>query len=139
MIQGMRDSEASLLFSCFQVRRSCKEIIVYGTGEESENRLHLIIEGKVSAISHSPDIYSILGAGDVYGLFSFLDENRPHSASVKVLEDIITLTLDRSYFDLLTVEEPQTARQLFHFMFKLLSRTSLKQVIEYSEACKYHA
>ncbi len=127
---GMRESMA--LFSCFQPARAKKGEVIYRAGDESDHTMRLIVEGEVAVASASQDIYARLGAGDVFGLFSFLDEERPHSATVTAAADLTLLTITRDYFNAITVEDPVLGHELLRFMFRLLSRMALKLESEYA-------
>ncbi|MDX8401712.1 MAG: cyclic nucleotide-binding domain-containing protein [Mariprofundaceae bacterium] len=127
---GMRESMT--LFSCFQTVRVKKGEVLYRAGEVSDNTMRLIVEGEVAVASANQDIYARLGAGDVFGLFSFLDENRPHSATVTAASDLTLLAISRDYFNAITVEDPVLGHELLRFMFRLLSRMALKLESEYA-------
>ncbi|MDX8388736.1 MAG: cyclic nucleotide-binding domain-containing protein, partial [Ghiorsea sp.] len=91
-----------------------------------------ILEGKVNVKSESGYKFSSLRKGDVFGLFSFLDENRKHSATLTVERDTVALTLDRAYFDLISLEEPKLGQQLMRFMFSLMSKKASELEVEYA-------
>ena len=129
--QELEVNDAMALFSCFEERHVNKGEILYEAGTQSERMMYLLLEGSVSVRDASGNIYSTLKAGDVFGLFSFLEE-RPHSATVVTQSDSAVLTLKRAYFDLITIEDPILGNRLLRFMFRLLSRTSLKLEVEYA-------
>ncbi|MDQ6973089.1 MAG: Crp/Fnr family transcriptional regulator, partial [Mariprofundaceae bacterium] len=62
---------------------------------------------------------------------------RPHSVTVTAQEELTVLSLKRSYFDLITLEDPLLGNQLLRFMFRLLSRISLKHEVEYAALREY--
>jgi len=128
--------DAMEVFSCFEEASKKRNEVLYSAGGVSERCVYMILEGHVSVSDVSGNVFSTLQAGDVFGLFSFLD-NRQHSATVKALDDLTLLSLKRSYFDLITLEDPQLGFQLLKFMFRLLSRMSLKLEIEYSALRHY--
>jgi len=78
-----------------------------------------------------------LETGDVFGLFSFLDEDRLHSGTVKAESDMVLLCIKRDYFNLLTIEDAPLGNLLLRLMFRLLSRMSLKMENEYAAMHHY--
>jgi len=134
--QELEVNDAMALFSCFEEQHVRKGEILYEAGTESERTMYLLLAGNVSVRDASGNIYSTLKSGDVFGLFSFL-ENRPHSATVTVQDDLVALTLKRTYFNLITLEDPVMGHQLLRFMFRLLSRMSLNLEIEYAALRDY--
>lgn len=130
--QELESRETMLLFSCFDVRTYPADAVIYEANTTSENTVHLILNGTVSVSSPTNDIYTHLKAGDVFGLFSFLDEQRLHSASVRTKDDVTLLTINRAYFNVITLEDPTLGNQMLRFMFRLLSRMSLKLESEYA-------
>ncbi len=134
--QELDVNDAMALFSCFEEQYIQKGEILYEVGTQSERTMYLLLAGQVSVRDASGNIYSTLKAGDVFGLFSFL-ENRPHSATVTTQDDLIALTLKRAYFNLITLEDPVLGHQLLRFMFRLLSRMSLALEVEYAALRDY--
>ncbi|MDX8396045.1 MAG: cyclic nucleotide-binding domain-containing protein [Mariprofundaceae bacterium] len=133
----LNDIEAMSLFSCMGPRQFPIGETIYQAGEASKQEVFLILEGKVSATDRSGHQFCQLRAGDVFGLFSFLDEGRCHSATLKTETDTVVLTIDRSYFDMITLEDPSLGNQLLRFMFRLLSRMALKTEVEYANIHGY--
>jgi len=129
--QELGASECRLLFMCFEERAIKQGTVIYRAGEASGNVMHLILDGSVSVSDVSRRIYTSLRAGDVFGLFSFLDQDRPHSATVRAESSLTVLTINREYFDVITLEHPTLGNQLLQFMFRLLSRMALKLEVEY--------
>lgn len=128
--------DAMALFSCFEEQHLQKSKIFYKAGTESERTMYLLLAGNVSVRDASGNIYSTLKPGDVFGLFSFL-ENRPHSATVTAQDDLVVMSLKRIYFNLITLEDPVMGHQLLSFMFRLLSRMSLNLEVEYAALRDY--
>ncbi|WP_018295376.1 Crp/Fnr family transcriptional regulator [Mariprofundus ferrooxydans] len=135
--ESMGGRESMMLFSCLDVVSVAAGETIYEAGEVSDQTMRLVIEGRVSVISPSLDTYTELGAGDTFGLFSFLDEDRPHSASLKAISNVTLLTLNRDYFNVITLEDPVMGNHLLRFMFRLLSRMSLKLETEYAAIHNY--
>jgi len=129
--------ESMLLFSCFEQREILQGTTIYQAGESSERTMHLILDGEVIVSHADGEEYERLGNGDIFGLFSFLDEARPHSATIKANCDVALLRLSRSYFDVITLEDPLLGGELLRFMFRLLSRMALKLEVEYAVLRQY--
>ncbi len=132
-----REHESKLLFSCFEVSHVEAGEVFYESNTASDNRVRLIVDGEVSCTSPLQDTYIQLASGDVFGLFSFLDEGRMHSATLRAESDVVLLTISREYFNLITVEDPVLGNHLLRFMFLLLSRMSLKLENEYAAIHHY--
>ncbi|MDX8406566.1 MAG: cyclic nucleotide-binding domain-containing protein [Mariprofundus sp.] len=125
--------ESLLLFSCLDTVILKQGDIIYQAGSASDNTMRLVIEGRVSVHHPSQNRDIELGTGDTFGLFSFLDEERLHSASLRAVTDVTLLTLNRDYFNLITLEDPALGNHMLRFMFRLLSRMALKLETEYAE------
>jgi len=134
--QELEVNDAMALFSCFEEQHINKSEILYETGTQSERTIYILLTGNVSVRDASGNIYSTLRPGDVFGLFSFL-EDRPHSATVIAQDDLVAMTLKRTYFDLITLEDPVLGYQLLRFMFRLLSRMALNLEVEYAALRDY--
>lgn len=128
----MNYKQAMLLFSCMRERQFRAGELIYRAGEASGQEVYLILDGKLSAMDPSEHVYGMLQKGDVFGLFSFLDEERLHSATIRAETDATALVIDRPYFDVVTLEDPALGNQLLRFMFRLLSRMALKLEVEYA-------
>jgi len=135
--ESLGPRERMMLFSCLDMVTVASGETIYAAGAASDHTMRLIIEGRVSVIHPSWDVYIELGAGDTFGLFSFLDEERPHSASLLAISDVTLLTLNREYFNVITLEDPALGNHLLRFMFRLLSRMSLKLETEYAAMHHY--
>jgi len=133
----MQLEESMQLFSCFDVVRGERDEVIYAAGSESDKTMRLIVSGSVTVSSPSYGIYSHLGPGDVFSLFSFLDESRLHSATVTVEQDCKLLCMHREYFNLITVEDAGLGNLMLRFMFRLLSQMSLKMESEYAAIHHY--
>jgi CRP-like cAMP-binding protein len=129
----LQSDECMHLFSCFQVQRIDAGEVIYEEATASDHTLRLVVEGEasVSVADASTGVYTRLGAGDVFGLFSFLDASRPHSATLTAESDVVLLTINREYFNLITCEDPKLGNKMLRFMFQLLSQTALKLESEY--------
>lgn len=134
--QELDSRDAMVLFSCFEERQIKQGNVIYEAGTSSEREMYLILEGQVSVSDASGNIYATLAPGDVFGLFSFLEE-RPHSATIVAKQDVTALTITRPYFDAITCEDPLLGNQLLRFMFRLLTRMSLKLEVEYAALRDY--
>jgi len=134
--QELEVNDAMALFSCFEEQHINKGGILYEAGTQSERTMYILLAGNVSVRDASGNIYSTLKPGNVFGLFSFL-EDRPHSATVTAQDDLVAMTLKRTYFDLITLEDPAMGYLLLRFMFRLLSRMSLNLEVEYAALRDY--
>ena len=132
----MEVAEAMALFSCFEEEVVEAGRVLYEAGARSERVMRLILDGQAAVRDASGNIYATLKPGDVFGLFSFLDE-RPHSATVMARDELTTLTLRRSFFDVITLEDPLMGQQLLRFVFRLLSRMALNLEVEYAALRDY--
>lgn len=132
LIADLAHQDAMVLFSCMTRKTFAADAVIYQAGEEAEGRMYLILDGKVNVKSESGYQYSNLKQGGVFGLFSFLDEKRNHSATLTVERDVVALILDRTYFNLIALEEPKLGNQLMQFMFSLLSKKASELEVEYS-------
>ncbi len=132
LIKEMSEEHAMLLFACMKEKRFEAGEVVYQAGTAAEGEMYLILDGKVGVEDESGYRYDNLRVGGVFGLFSFLDDKRNHSATIKAEKDTVVLSLERSYFDLIALEEPKLGQQLMYFMFRLLSEKALKVEVEYA-------
>jgi len=130
--QHMQLDESMQLFSSLDVEKHASGDVIYTAGSETDKTMRLIVNGSVHVSSPLFDSYNSLKAGDVFGLFSFLDASRRHSATVTADEDITLLCINRDYFNLITVEDAALGNLLLRFMFRLLSQMSLKPESEYA-------
>ena len=129
----MKIEECMDLFGCFEVGQVAAGETIYEADTASDHTMRLIVDGtaSVSIAGSSSGVCSHLEAGDVFGLFSFLDEKRSHSATLMAETDVTLLAINREYFNLITLEEPELGQQMLRFMFHLLSQTALKLESEY--------
>jgi len=130
IVKDLRSRDRMYLFSCFEPRNIASGCEVYRAGQPSDQRMYLILDGKVS-VTADLDTYTTLQTGDVFGLFSFLDEQRPHCGTVRADTDLIVLTLDKSFFNEVVFKDPALGNQILNFLFRLLSRMALKLESEY--------
>lgn len=135
--EHMQVDDCMQMFYCFDVQTRDAGAVMYEAGTASDKTMRLIIEGKVEVSSPSFGVYESLAAGDVFGLFSFLDEERLHSATVTAVSDVTLLCMNRDCFNLLTVEDVKLGNLLLRSMFRLLSRMSLKMENEYAAMHHY--
>lgn len=132
LVSAMEPQAAMMIFSCMTKKTFTAETTIYEAGTYSVSQMYLLLDGKIKVKNESGYAYNSLGKGDVFGLFSFLDEDRKHSVTAKVETAATVLTLDRAYFDLICIEEPVLGNQLLRFMFRLLSDKALKFEVEYA-------
>ena len=132
LVADLAEKSAMVLFSCLTKRVFKDGKVIYRAGEASVGKMYLILDGKVQVNNESGYKFSSLRKGDVFGLFSFLDETRKHSATLVVEKEVTVLTLDRAYFDLIDMEEPKLGYELMRFMFRLLSKKASELEVEYA-------
>ena len=128
----LSDEESMQLFSSLESRCISAGGVIYQANSVSERTIYLITDGNASVSRPGHNIYGQLHAGDYFGLYSFLDEERQHAATIKAVTDLELLTINRVYFDLITLEEPQLGNQILRFMFHLLSSKTLEVGHEYA-------
>jgi len=129
--QELQDDECMLLYSCFDLQAISAGTLIYRADSPTDSTMHLILSGTVNVTNRDVGIDAQLADGEVFGLFSFLDHDRPHTASLTAASDVTLLCIDRHYFNLITIEDPSLGNLLLRFMFRLLSRMSLKMEHEY--------
>ncbi|OIQ00514.1 MAG: hypothetical protein AUK35_02835 [Zetaproteobacteria bacterium CG2_30_46_52] len=132
LVSEMDPKAAMMIFSCMTKKTFADDEVIYEAGTYSVSQMYLVLDGKINVKNESGYKYNSLRKGDVFGLFSFLDEDRKHSVTAKVETAATVLTLDRAYFDLICIEEPVLGNQLMRFMFRLLSEKALKFEVEYA-------
>ena len=137
LIAKMKKKHAMTLFSCMEREDYQIGEVIYEAGKASVGKMNLILDGKVNVKSESGYSFRKLGKGDVFGLFSFLDENRNHSVTLTVDKKTTVLSIERPYFNLIALEEPKLGNQLMHFMFGLLSRKASELEVEYAHMHKF--
>jgi len=111
--------------------------VIYCTGQASKGELSLITSGKVSALDANGHQYTTLSSGDVFGLFSFLDDERIHAATVQATTPLQVVRLSRISFDRIANDQPILENLLLRLMFKLLSKTTLNIEHEYAAIHEY--
>ena len=129
----LEEPEAIALFAGMETKTFTAGSTIYEADSESDQTMHLIINGEVSASTREENVYARLRAGDTFGLFSFLDEDRHHSATIRAITDVDALTIQREQFDLITMEEPMLANRMLRFMFHLVSQKALRLENEYAQ------
>jgi len=137
VVNNLSLEKAMQMFSCMHTRTFDAGETIYEAATASAQEMFLVVSGKVSASDRNGHRYAVLNSGDVFGVFSFLDEDRLHSATLKAEEELTVLCIDRPYFDVITLEEPALGNQLLRFMFSLLSKMALKLEHEYAAMHEY--
>ncbi len=132
MLEGMSHHQAMALFSCMKEETFHEHEVIYSAGTETAGKMYLIMHGRVRIADTSGHHYGALGQGDVFGLFSFLDDSRQHSATIQAESELTVLTIERGLFDLINLEDPKLGQHLMRFMFRLLSEKALKMETEYA-------
>ncbi|MDQ6990972.1 MAG: cyclic nucleotide-binding domain-containing protein [Mariprofundaceae bacterium] len=137
IVKDMKQDHAMMLFSSMKEERFHIHDTIYSAATETSGKMYLILDGHVNVADASGHHYGRLGSGSVFGLFSFLDDKRTHSATVQAESQVTVLTLERSYFNLIGLEDPKLAQHLMQFMFRLLSEQALKMETEYANIHQY--
>ncbi len=119
------------LFGCFDLIQVAAGATIYEAATTSDHTMRLILDGQARADAPQPGVTRLLVAGDVFGLFSFLDAQRAHSATLVAETRVTLLALNRHQFNLIAMEYPALGKQLMTFMFHLLSQTALRLESEY--------
>ena len=132
LVRGLSEEHALEIFCCMTRKFYQAGDVIYQAGRASDSEMFIILDGKVNVRNESGYKYTSLKTGEVFGLFSFLDEQRSHSATIVVEKDVTVLTMERAHFDLIAIEEPQLGNQLMRFMFSLLSKKALELEVEYA-------
>jgi len=132
LVNQMTEEHAKIIFTCMKEKHYQEGDVIYRAEEEADGEMYLILDGKVGVEGQNGYHYANLRAGDVFGLFSFLDDKRDHSATIRAEKDTTVLVLERNYFDLVALEDPKLGQYLMYFMFRLLSKKALKMEIEYA-------
>jgi len=142
--RNMDSDESMLLFSCLEEQRLPAGQVVCEANTPSDHTMKIIVDGTISGSSPYQEScplvhgsYIRLTSGDVFGLFSFLDEDRMHSATLRTESEVSLLIIERNHFDLIALEDPRLGHQLLRFMFHLLSNMSLKLESEYAAMHHY--
>lgn len=119
--------ETLLLYTCFEETDIKAGSMICWAGT-SDHVISVIVDGSVAVTTASSQMYRLLKAGDAFGLYSFLDDNRGHSVSAKAIDDVRLLTISREYLNLLTLENRHTGHQ----MMGLLSRMAMEMECKYA-------
>ena len=90
------------------------ESIVFGEGFEGHT-LYLIKSGEVQVTKKDPSgaeqVLALLKEGDIFGEMSFID-GRPHSATVKAVQNSELLQIEKGQFDKLVDKNPKAAYKI---------------------------
>jgi len=130
-IATLTEKEAMDLYACFSPVSYPADHLIYEAGTPTQGEMFLILQGRVEARSPSGRPYARLGGGDVFGLFSFLDPERHHSATIVTITPTDVLKLSRATFQALSIESSRIGLSLMMFMSKLLAKKVLQLENEY--------
>ena len=122
LFEGLDDSQLDAL-SMFTFNKTFKsgELIV----EEGHtgNGLYVIVSGNVEAIkgldTDRPQVLNRLGAGDVFGEMALLG-GWPRTASVRAVDDVECLGIDRWVFLAQLERQPQVGIKMLHILAQKL-------------------
>jgi len=135
--QNLTPINVKLIFKNMSYHSYLAGETLYTAGKTSQQELFLILSGHVSASDQNGYQYITLSSGEVFGLFSFLDEERFHSATIKAESDLQVMRLSRASFDRIANYQPMLESVILRFMFRLLSKTTLKIEHEYAAIHEY--
>jgi CRP-like cAMP-binding protein len=122
LFTGLDDSQLDAL-SAFTFNKSFKagELVV----EEGHtgNGLYVVVSGNVEVIkgleTDRPQVLNHLGAGDVFGEMALLGE-WPRTASVRAVDDVECLGIDRWVFLAQLERQPQVGIKMLHILAQKL-------------------
>ena len=122
LFTGLDDSQLDAL-SAFTFNKSFKpgELVV----EEGHtgNGLYVVVSGNVEVIkgleSDRPQVLNNLGAGDVFGEMALLGE-WPRTATVRAVDDVECLGIDRWVFLAQLERQPQVGIKMLHILAQKL-------------------
>ena len=83
LVSEMDPKAAMMIFSCMTKKTFADDEVIYEAGTYSVSQMYLVLDGKINVKNESGYKYNSLRKGDVFGLFSFLDEDRKHSVTAK--------------------------------------------------------
>jgi len=122
LFTGLDDSQLDAL-SAFTFNKNFKagELVV----EEGHtgNGLYVVVSGNVEVIkgleSDRPQVLNHLGAGDVFGEMALLGE-WPRTATVRAVDDVECLGIDRWVFLAQLERQPQVGIKMLHILAQKL-------------------
>jgi CRP-like cAMP-binding protein len=118
----LRDDEVRVVLSYTQARLYPRGELAIREGDR-ENSLFVITAGQFEVVKHTPygaRRTTVLQAGEIFGLQSFLD-HRPSSASVRAVDDSEVVVLSPNGFDRLRLAQPQLALRLVLHLARIVS------------------
>jgi CRP-like cAMP-binding protein len=122
LFTGLDDSQLDAL-SAFTFKKNFKpgELVV----EEGHtgNGLYVVVSGNVEVIkgleTDQPQVLNNLGAGDVFGEMALLGE-WPRTATVRAVDDVECLGIDRWVFLAQLERQPQVGIKMLHILAQKL-------------------
>jgi CRP-like cAMP-binding protein len=118
----LRDDEVRVVLSYTQARRYPRGEAAIREGE-IQNSLFVITEGRFEVVKHTPygaSRTTILQAGEIFGLLSFLD-HQPSSTAVRAVEDSEAVILTPTGLDRLRLAQPQLALRFVLHLARIVS------------------
>ncbi len=122
LFEGLDDDQLDAL-SAFTFNKS------FGSGEliveegHTGNGLYVVVSGEVEVIkgleTDRPQVLNRLGAGDVFGEMALLGE-WPRTATVRAVDDVECLGIDRWVFLAQLERQPQVGIKMLHILAQKL-------------------
>ena len=126
IFKNLEKEEILEILKISQIKKYEEHQTIFNEGDEGENTLFVIIEGRVEIISESLKTKSKIslfaaGKGLTFGEMSFLDA-QPRSATIRTIEKTEVFVINRKYFDLLMEQKPKVSAKFLMGLADILSR-----------------
>lgn len=135
---GLKPHELELLRSLMKQERFAAGTDIVTEGDRGD-RLYFIVSGSVEVLkAHTDDKAAMtrlatLNAGDTFGEMELIDI-QPRSATVRALEDVITLSLSNSDFYAVSQQDLHTFAMLIMNIAREISRRLRRQNVVMASA-----
>ena len=122
LLEGLDDDQLDALsaFTLNKTFRSGELIVEEG---HTDNGLYVVVSGEVEVIkgleTDRPQVLNRLGAGDVFGEMALLGE-WPRTATVRAVDDVECLGIDRWVFLAQLERQPQVGIKMLHILAQKL-------------------
>jgi len=122
LFTGLDDSQLDALsaFTCNKNFKAGELVVEEG---HTGNGLYVVVSGNVEVIkgleSDRPQVLNHLGAGDVFGEMALLGE-WPRTATVRAVDDVECLGIDRWVFLAQLERQPQVGIKMLHILAQKL-------------------
>jgi CRP-like cAMP-binding protein len=118
----LRDDEIRVVLNYTQARRYPRGEAAIREGD-IQNSLFVITAGRFEVVKHTPygaRRTTVLQAGEIFGVLSFLDHQRS-STDVRAVDDSEVVVLSPTDFDRLRLAQPQLALRLVLHIARIVS------------------